>query len=81
MPTLVAGHRYALNIFLYRSIDDFMNRAVVSHMNHLNGGILEYSAYNINGRVVTVKKRGCGNDPNMVFGLINFNIYIHAPSS
>jgi hypothetical protein len=57
-----------------------MNRAVVPHMNDLDGGILEYSAHDIYGRVVTVKKRCCGNDPDGMFGLINFNIYIHAPS-
>jgi hypothetical protein len=80
MATLVTGYRNPLGIFFNGSIDDFLNRSIVSQMDDFDARILQDSAHDINGRIMAIEKRGGGNDAYMVRGFVNFNLSCHFAS-
>ena len=74
MAALVTGYRYALDIFLNGGIHDLLNRAIVSQVNHLHPGILQYPAHDVDGGIMTIKKRCCRNDSYIMPGFINVDL-------
>ncbi len=70
MPPLIGGHGDALDVFLQGGVDDFLHRAVVSQMDDLGAGRLHDPSHDVDGRVMAVKKRGRGNEANLVLRLV-----------
>ncbi len=80
MTALITRYGHALDIFLNGGIHNFQSRTVMPQVYHLNTGVLEYSAHNVDRGIVTVKKRCCRNGPYVVFGFIYVNFSTHTPS-
>ena len=73
MATLIRGHRNGLGIFLNGGIHHFFNTAVVTKVNHFYTSALNDATHNIYGGIVTIKKRGGGNNSDIIFRNIRFN--------
>ncbi len=70
VPALVGGDRDALDILLKSGIDDFLYRTVVSEVDHLGAGGLDYAAHDVDRRIVAVEQRGRGNETQLVLRLV-----------
>jgi len=61
---------WSKEVFLDRTIHDFLHRSVVAQVYHFNAGSLNDPAHDIDSSVVAVKKRSCGYYTNMVFRFV-----------
>ena len=61
MAALVGANGNTLGIFLQCRLNHLGHRAVVSQVNHLNTGALQYAAHNINCRIVAIEETSSGN--------------------
>ena len=77
MPALVAGHRDSLRVFLQSGGHDFVHRAVVAKVNNFRAVGNQKAAHDVDGDIVTVKKRsGCDETDfvrRLVFGGLQGN--------
>ena len=70
MAALIGSNGNGLHIFLDRTINYLLDGSIVPKMNNFHSGALNDTSHNINGRIVTVKQGSCGDDPDMILGLI-----------
>ncbi len=56
MPTLVGRYGDAVHVLLDGSGHDLIERSVVAKMDHLDAGRLQQAAYEVDRRVMTIKK-------------------------
>ena len=80
MATLITRHSHSLNIFLNCGIYYFLNRTVMTKVYDFYACILEYSAHDIYGCVMAIKKGCSRNGPDMMFWPVYFNFNTHAHS-
>ncbi len=66
VPALIGGHRDAVDVLLHGGGDDFLDRAVVAEINHLDAVRLQQPAHDVDGGVMPVEQAGRGNEPNLV---------------
>lgn len=64
MATLVGGDGDGVGVFFDGAFDDFVHAAVVAEVDDLCAFCLHDAAHDIDGGVVTVEQRCCGNDPH-----------------
>ena len=76
MPPLVGGDGNGLSVFLHGTVYNFGGRTVVTQVDDFSSAFLEDTAHNVDGRIVAVKKRGRGDNPDGVTGLIDGN-FLH----
>ena len=77
VAALVAAGAHGMGVFLDGRVDDVLHRAVVAQVDHLGSGALKDAPDDIDGRVVTVKKRCRRYGANRVLGYIRFGFYGH----
>ena len=70
MSALVRTHGNTLHIFLNSTVHDFLHRSVVSKMDNLSSGTLQYSPHDIDTCVVTIKKAGRRHKSYFMLGLV-----------
>ena len=76
MTPLVGGDGNGLSVFLHGTVHNFGGRTVVPQVDYFGSAFLEDTAHNVDGRIVAVKKRGRGDNPDGVRGLIDGN-FLH----
>jgi hypothetical protein len=81
VAALVAGNGDALGVLFDGGIHDLRHRAVVAQVDHLGAGALQNAPENIDGSVMAVEKRCCGNDPDLFRGLYTSASMLIAPPS
>ncbi|MDT4861838.1 hypothetical protein FQZ97_964590 [compost metagenome] len=70
MTALVGADGDALRVFLQRSGDHLVDRAVVPEVDHLSAHALQDAAHDVDGRVVAVKQAGGGDEAHLVGGAV-----------
>ena len=73
MTALIGSDCDSLYVFLNGAVDNFLYRTIMSEVNHFTARRLDDSAHDINRCIVSVKKRGGGDDPDVVFGFVNLS--------
>jgi len=73
MSALVGSDGDSLYVFLDGAVNNFLYRTIMSEVNHFTACGLDDSAHDIDRCIVSVKKRGGGNDPDVVFGFVNLS--------
>ncbi len=68
VAALVGGHGDPLHVLVDDRRDDFVDRTVVTEMDHLHPTSLEDPAHDVDRRVVTVEQTGGRDEPNGVIG-------------
>ncbi len=66
VPALVTRDGNALGVFLDRGIHDLFGAAVVAEMNHLCAVRLQQAPHDVDGSVMAVKQRRCGDKADFV---------------
>ncbi len=80
MTALITGYADSLCIFGDGGIDDFLNGSVMAEVNNFHTGVLQNPSHDVDGCIMTVKKRGGGDHPDVVSWLIGLNRDTHASS-
>ena len=80
MAALIAGNRDSLDILLYGGIHHLFHRTVVPQVNHFDPGPLQDTAKDVDRGIMPVEKRRGGDDPDIVYRLINLDSSTHGPS-
>ncbi len=62
MTALIRGHGNRANVFLNSRVDHLIDTTVMTQVDHFNSGTLDDAPHDVDGSVVTIKKRGSGND-------------------
>ncbi len=75
MPSLVGGHGNALGIFLNRTIDHFIDTAVMPQVNDFTARPLHDAPHDVDGGIVPVKEARCGDDSDLVLGVIRRSLF------
>ncbi|MCY1385140.1 hypothetical protein D9M69_734840 [compost metagenome] len=70
MTALVGADRDALRVFLQRGGDHLVDRAVVAQVDHLGAHALQDAAHDVDGRIVSVKQAGGGDETHLVRGAV-----------
>ena len=70
VPALVRGHGNGIGIFLDGCIHYLLNGTVVTEVYNLTSGTLNDATHDVNGCIMTVKKRSCSDDAYLVFWYI-----------
>jgi hypothetical protein len=70
MTALVRADRNALNIFLQSGCHHFVDRAVVTQVNHFGAHALQNPAHDVDGSIVAIKQAGCRDKANFVSGSV-----------
>ena len=66
VAALVGGNGNPLGILFYSTFYNLGNTAVMAQVYDLSSLALEDTAHDIDGRIVSVEKRGCRNDTDFV---------------
>ena len=77
VPALVGGDRNAGGVFINGRVHDLGHGTVVAQVDHLGAGALEDAAHDVDGRVVTVKERSGGYEPDRLMGLVGCGFGVH----
>ena len=70
VAALITRNRNALHIFLQGGGDDFIDRTVVTEVDHLGAVGLQDAAHDVDRRIVAVEQRGGGDETDLVGGLV-----------
>jgi hypothetical protein len=74
VAALVGGHRDALSVFLQRCVHDFIHRAVVAEVDHLDAGGLQDAPHDVDRGVMAVEQRGGGDEAHLVLRLVGHQL-------
>ena len=80
VAALVARNGHPLDVLLDGRVHDLLHGAVVAEMDHLDPGVLNDPAHDVDGRVVSVEDRGGRHQPDGVLGFVDFDESVHAAS-
>ncbi len=69
VTALVRRDGDAVRVLLQRASDDFLDRAIVTEVDHLATGRLQDAAHDVDRRVMTVEQAGGGDEPDLVLRL------------
>ena len=75
VPSLVGGHGNALGILLNRTIDHFIDTAVMPQVNDFTTRPLHDAPHDVDGGIVPVKEARCGDDSDLVLGVIRRGLF------
>ena len=75
MTTLITRHRDRLHVLLDRAIDHFLNRTIVTKVDHFRATALNDPPHDVDSGIVPVKKRGSGNNPDLIVGNVNGRLF------
>ena len=70
MPALVGADGNALRVFLQGGRHHLVNAAVVAQVNHLGPHALQNAPHDVDGRIVSVKQAGGGDETHLVGGAV-----------
>ena len=70
MTALVGADRNALHIFLQSGCHHFVDRAVVTQVNHFGAHALQNAAHDVDGGIVAIKQAGCRDKAHFVRGAV-----------
>ena len=77
VAALVARNGHSLDVLLDGRVHDLLHGAVVAEMDHLDPGVLDDPAHDVDGRVVSVEERGGRHHPDEVLGFVDFGACVH----
>ena len=75
VSSLVGGHGNGLGIFLNRTIDHFIDTAVMPQVNDFTARPLHDAPHDVDGGIVPVKEARCGDDSDLVLGVIRRGLF------
>ena len=70
VAALVGADRNALHIFLQSGCDHFVDRAVVTQVNHFSAHALQNAAHDVDRGIVAIKQAGCRDKAHFVRGAV-----------
>ena len=66
MAALIRRHRNALHIFLQRAVHHFLDRPVVTQVDHFAAHALQDASHDVDRGIMAIEQRRCGHESHLV---------------
>jgi hypothetical protein len=77
VSALVAAYPDGLRVFLNSRFNDFRDSSIMAEVNYLSACPLKDPSHDVDGRVVTVEKGSCRDNPYVICRLVWLQSRIH----